>query len=183
MRKRVIISVGICLVLSLVVGISSYVNRETHVIDHAKLFQYSSVDDVERASDLIVEVQKIDEKPITYNLGEGHYDNLTLSKVKIEKVVKPFSEKKLSQGDTIWIVESQWSDEKNRVVHHTENYLKMAVNKEYRLYLGYNSEVDNYYPVGLLYGKIPMDTAENVFYGELNNDKIKTIVEELRENI
>ena len=49
--------------------------------------------------------------------------------------------------------------------------------------MGYNSEVDNYYPVGLLYGKIPMDTAENVFYGELNNDKIKTIVEELRENI
>lgn len=89
----------------------------------------------------------------------------------------------MSQGDTIWIVESQWSDEKNRVVHHTENYLKMAVNKEYRLYSGYNSEVDNYYPVGLLYGKIPMDTAENVFYGELNNDKIKTIVEEFRENI
>lgn len=88
----------------------------------------------------------------------------------------------LDVGDEIWIVESEWTDKETGLIHHTENYSKMTENTKYRLYLGYNPDVDNYYPVGLLYGKVPMDTKEKKFYGDFNNDHIKNVVEELQIN-
>lgn len=85
-------------------------------------------------------------------------------------------------GDEIFIVESQWTDKEARVIHHIAHYSKMADNKQYRLYLRYNSDVDNYYPVGLLYGKVPIDTMEKNFYGDFNNDHIKSIIADLQKN-
>ena len=45
------------------------------------------------------------------------------------------------------------------IVHHTEGYVKMQSDKVYTLCLGYNDMGENsqFYPIGLLYGKIPHD--------------------------
>jgi hypothetical protein len=42
--------------------------------------------------------------------------------------------KKINIGDTIFVVESEWTDAENRIIHHVENYSKMAVDKKYTLY-------------------------------------------------
>lgn len=182
MKKLIILGVSFCLAVALFIGYNGLGNESKHVIDSAKLLYFDSAKDVKSNSELIVEVSKIGEKPVSYDLGEGLYDNLTLSNVKIEKVIKPLQNKKLDVGDEIWIVESEWTDKETGVIHHTENYSKMTDNKSYRLYLGYNPDVDNYYPVGLLYGKVPMNTMEKNFYGDLKNDHIKSVVEELQKN-
>jgi hypothetical protein len=182
MKKIMILGVSFCVAVALLIGYNNFGHVSKHVIDSAKLPYFNNANDVINNSELIVEVSKIGEKPVSYDLGEGLYDNLTLSKVKIEKVIKPLKGKKLDVGDEIWIVESEWTDKETGVIHHTENYSKMTDNKKYRLYLGYNSEVDNYYPVGLLYGKVPMNTMEKNYYGDFKNDHIKGVVEELQKN-
>ena len=56
----------------------------------------------------------------------------------------------------------------------------MAVDRNYTLYLGYNVDADNYYPIGLLYGKVPVDSEEVNFYGNFENEHIMKVVKELR---
>ena len=58
----------------------------------------------------------------------------------------------------------------------------MTESKKYRLYLRYNTEDDNYYSVGVLYGKVPLDdTIERNFYGDFKSDHIKGIIEKLKK--
>lgn len=178
--KRTIIF-GACLCLALVF-FAGYHNEYKHVVDSAKLPYFSSGEDVKNDSELIVEVSKISEEPVSYDIGDGHHDNLTLSNVKIEKIIKQMEGKALDKGDVIKIVESEWTDETNHVIHHTENYSKMNTDNKYTLYLGYNSDADNYYPIGLLYGKVPVDTSEKNFYGEIKSDHIKRVMKELQKN-
>jgi len=163
-----IITFGICLCLMLVFFVG-YQNGDKHVIDSAKLLEFKSAEEVVNNSELIVKVTKISEKPIAFDLGNGHYDNLTLSDVEIEKVIKPMQGKEINRGDVITIVESEWTDPNTKIIHHLENYSKMKEGKKYTLYLGYNIDYDNYYPVGLLYGKVPVDTSEKNFYGDFKD--------------
>lgn len=83
---------------------------------------------------------------------------------------------------TLIVVESEWTDAENRIIHHVENYSKMAVDKKYTLYLGYNPKVDNFYPIGLLYGKVPVDPSEKNFYGNFKNEHIKEVIRQLQGN-
>ncbi|MDF1617918.1 hypothetical protein [Petrocella sp. FN5] len=152
-----------------------------HVIDSAKLVSYSSADEVVENSDLVVVVNKLSDESVSYDLGDNHFDNFTLSKVEIKKIIKPSENKILSKGDVIEILESEWVDEEAKVVHHLENYKKMEKGKSYTLYLGYNEEVDNYYPIGLVCGKIPSDANEKMFYGDFQNTQALDVVEELKK--
>lgn len=178
MKKIIIFSFCLCFVLAFFTGCQ---NVEKHVIDSAKLPHFKSTEDVINNSELIVKVSKISEEPVSYDLGDGKYDKLTLSNVKIEKVIKPMEGKDIKKGDIIKIVESEWTDAQG-VIHHTENYSKMGIDKKYILYLGYNPEVENYYPIGLLYGKVPVDSSEKNFYGDFKNDHIKSVIDQLQKN-
>lgn len=178
MKKIIIFGVCLSLLLAFFTGCQ---NVEKHVIDSAKLPHFKSAEDVINNSELIVKVSKISEEPVSYDIGEGKYDNLTLSNVKIEKVIKPMKGKDINKGDVIKIVESEWTDAEG-VIHHTENYSKMAADKKYTLYLGYNPDVDNYYPIGLLYGKVPVDPSEKNFYGDFKSEHIKSVIEQLQKN-
>lgn len=156
-------------------------NKYTHVIDSAKLPQFDNLSQVVENSDLIVMVEKVDDTPVSYQLSENHYDNHTLSTVMISKVIKPMENHTYSKGDIIQILESEWIDEENKIIHHVENYAKMKDNKKYILCLGYNSSVDNFYPIGLLYGKLPIDESENPFYGEVKNGYVQSVLSQLKK--
>ena len=56
----------------------------------------------------------------------------------------------------------------------------MKSKRKYTLFLRYNQRLDNYYPVGLLYGKIPFDEKEAKFYGEYERPHITKVIDEYR---
>lgn len=178
MKKFAILTVGLCLMLFAFIG---YQHPTKHAIDPAKLMEFNSAKEVIDNSALIVKVRKISEKPVAYDLGNGGSDRLTLTEVEIEKVIKPMEGKVLNNGDKITIVEAEYADSKTGIIHHIENYMKMVTNKKYTLYLGYNKEVDNYYVVGLLYGKIPEDTKEKLFYGDMSIKKINEVISDFKK--
>lgn len=146
-----------------------------HVVDNAKIVSYESADAVIAASELIVEVKKLSEKPLSFPLENDKTDDFTLPTVEVIKVIQPMSGKNISIGDKIPVLESEWFDAKLGIVHHTEGYVKMQSDKAYTLCLGYNDigENSNFYPNGLLYGKIPHDQSEARIFGETLNPQIE----------
>ena len=170
------VAVICCLAVILFVGQPNYQD----VIEPAKIVSYEDADAVIDDSVLIVRVKKTDETPVAYSLGDNHQDCFTLSKVEVEEVFKNLSNPSISEGSEIDILESQWTDEENEIVHHTGGYLKMQLGKQYLLLLGYNPSVNNYYPLGLLYGKIPIDPEEPLFLAE-GYEQVKETIAVLRQ--
>ena len=160
---------------------STHDSHITHVVHPAKLLLYSDAQAVCDDSALIVRVRKINEEPLSYDLGEGHVDRFTLSRVEILDVYAQAEGFACSKGDNISILESEWYNEAERTINHTEAYTKMQEGKIYRLYLGYNREVDNFYPIGLLYGKVPEDSGEAVYYGANIDAQIDGVIRALRD--
>ena len=166
----------LCLVMALFFEKAQYQD----VIEPAKIVDYEGADAVIADSVLIVRVKKTSETPITYSLEGGLQDCFTLSVVKVEEIFKNSGNSPISEGSELDILESQWTDKENRIIHHTEGYLKMETGKQYYLLLGQNPSVSNYYPVGLLYGKIPVDPDERLFLGE-GYEQVKNVIEDLRQ--
>lgn len=164
-----------CFAIILFAGTRNY----TTVIDEAKIISYENADEVINDSVLIVRAKKTDETPKAYPIEHSLLDSFTLSTVKVEEVFKNSNDPTIVVGSEIDILESQWTDEKTKTVHHTEGYLKMETGREYVLLLGYNPSVDNYYPTGLLYGKIPVNDGEKLFLAD-GYDQVKETVETLR---
>jgi hypothetical protein len=181
MKKFILGVVIVCVILT-GFTIHNIVFDEIHIVGSAKLPYYGDAEAVADVSELIVSARKLDEKPVAYDMGEGRYDNFTLSRVEIIAVYKQTEDLHYKSGDMISILESEWYNPSDRVVHHTENYTKMKDSKAYILYLGHNPDVDNFYPVGLLYGKLPEDGNEPIFYGDANKyAHISEVINELQK--
>lgn len=181
-KKRIVIAAALvlcCLAVILCIGAFAEKPNYESVIDEASLVYYEDADAVIDASVLIVRVKKVSEEDWAYPLGNGLFDRFTLSTVKIVEVYKSTGASKIEAGSKINILESQWTDKEYKRVHHTAGYIKMETGKEYLLFLGANPDMNYYYPLGVLYGKIPVDSDEKLFlsteYGE-----IVEIVQELR---
>ena len=177
---RIILSLifaACCLVTIVVFSKPCY----SDVISDAKIVGYKSPDEVIEDSVLIVRVKKISEKAEAYPLENGLTDPFTLSTVVVQEVFKNDGHDTVQKGSEIVILESQWTDEVNKTIVHTSGYLKMEKGKEYLLLLGYNAPpTESYYPTGLLYGKIPVDTREKVWL-EDGYETVREIVELLRK--
>jgi len=150
------------------------------VIDHTKIVDYEDADAVIRDSVLIVRVKKIGEVPSERFYERGLPMDMTVSTVEVEEVFQNTGDTSILTGSEIDILESQWTDEETKIVHHTGGYLKMGTGKQYLLLLGYNSSVDNYYPLGLLYGKIPIDLNEDLFLAQ-GYEQVKETIDVLRQ--
>lgn len=169
---------GTATVLFAFLAIIAISNNKQHyqtVIDEAKIVYYESAEDVVDDSALIVCVKKIDETPVSYPLENNLTDCFTISTVAVEKVYQNLDNASILEGNEIQILESQWVDEQSKIVHHTGGYLKMETGKQYFLLLGYNKSVNNYYPLGLLYGKIPIDPKEPLFLDDGYDQVVQTI--------
>ena len=171
-----VIAVIFCLAAIRFAGQAKYQD----VIETGKIVDYENADAVIDDSVLIARVKKTGEVPSSrfYDLGLP-LEN-TLSAVEVEEVFQNAGDALVSTGSEIHVLESQWTDEESRTVHHLNGYVKMETGKQYLLLLGYNPSVDNYYPLGLLYGKIPMDLNEDLFLGQ-GYDQVKETIDVLRE--
>jgi hypothetical protein len=181
MKKYLSVSIVLVIALFAILLINKQEASNEHVMDSAKLPYYANAKEVFLDSALIIEAIKLSEEAISYPLGDGITDDFTISYVEVKKVIKTMDGKEIKEGDILQILESEWVDAKARQVHHVEGYTKMKDKKKYTLYLGYNETVDNYYPVGLLYGKIPFDEKEDKVYGGQLDPHISKVVEELRK--
>ena len=181
-KKRIVIAAALvlcCLAVVLCIGVFAEKPNYESVIDEASLVYYEDADAVIDASALIVRVKKVSEEDFAFSLGNGFFDRYTMSTVKITEVYQNSDSAEIAAGSKIEILECQWTDKEYKRVHHTAGYIKMETGKEYLLFLGANPDMNYYYPLGVLYGKIPVDSDEKLFlsteYGE-----IVEIVQELR---
>ena len=150
------------------------------VNDAAKIVYYENADAVIAASDLIVRAVKLDEVQTEHPIDNGVSDRFTLSTVQITEVFQTSGTAAVAAGDVIEVRESQWTDAESKTVHHMEGYVKMEIGKQYLLCLSRGAGQDFYHPVGLLYGKIPLDPQEAPFLGAAIPE-IAAIMEDLRQ--
>ena len=150
------------------------------VIDAAKIVDYEDAEAVIDDSVLIVRAKKTGEVPSSRFYELGLPIENTLSVVEVEEVFQNSGDALISAGSEIYVLESQWTDEESKTVHHLNGYLKMETGNQYLLLLGYNPSLDNYYPLGLLYGKIPIDLKEDLFFGQ-GYEQVKETIDVLRQ--
>ena len=181
-KKLVIIAAALvlcCLTIVLCIGIFAEKPHYESFVDEASLVYYEDADAVIADSVLIVRVKKTGEEDWANHLGNGFYDHFTISTVKVKEVFQNSADDQITAGSEINILECQWTDEENKIVHHTAGYLKMEKGKEYVLLLGANPDLNYYYPLGVLCGKVPVDSEETLFL-ESGYEDIKEIIQELR---
>lgn len=152
-----------------------------HVLIETKLPEYKDGSEVADASELIVEVVKLKEEPLSYPLENDLSIDYTLAYVEVQEVIKSSDGIDVEIGDVINVIENEWVDEKEKKVYHRAGYSKMKTKKGYTLYLGYNKEVDNYYIIGSIYGKVPKEKEEKLFFAtDEETMVVEGIVKELQ---
>ncbi len=136
---------------------------------------YENADAVIADSVLIVRAMKTGEDRASDPPG----GSFSLSRVQIEEVLENNGSAAIAEGSVIDVLESRWADGESGTEHHADGYLKMETGRSYLLFLGYDAELGRYYPLGPLYGKIPLDPAEALF-ADGNQEQAAAVVEELR---
>ena len=149
-------------------------NDSADVVVAAKISAYESADAVIEDSALIIRARKLDEEPAAD--GEARS---TISAVQVETVFLNEGPAEIASGDTVAVRESQWTDAEGGV-YHLAGYVKMETGADYLLLLAPGESQNSYEPVGVLYGKIPLNEGETRFIGEAH-EEILAIQSELRD--
>ena len=146
--------------------ISSY----QEIVGEAKIPLYTSKQEVIDNSDLVIIGKKLDEEQVSFNIENDITDDFTKSTVEVLKLIKPMPGKDIRVGSQIVVLEQEWVDDKRQQIVHMAAYKKMKTGSAYALYLGYNKEADTFYPIGCIYGKIPVDTSEEILFHDEEHD-------------
>jgi len=132
------------------------------VILEAKTDYYESLDDMENVAPIILMGTKVSEEEpfIAYGPRKLPSHGYTKSGIKIDKIFKNKSNLKIKKEDIITVVENEITDPKTGTTYHIAGYTKMKQNQSYLLFV-YYSEGDQWYvPMGVTFGKIPLDSEE-----------------------
>lgn len=81
-----------------------------------------------------------------------------MAEFQIESVIKGGEE--YNSGDKITVSEDVCFSADNNIVFHYDGYQQMENDKQYYLMLGNGDSVRQYYIIGGVIGKIPVDTTE-----------------------
>ena len=186
-----IFSVLILLAIVFLCIIGYNLQKETqqvnHVLANAKTDEYTSVSDIEKASDIIVYGEKIQEDYPTVERDEnGNLLSIyTMSTFKISQIDKTNGE--IKNNDNIKILENQGYDEETNTTYHIAGYEKMQTGHKYLMLLrkadGDINGNEYYIPIGVNYGKIPADKNENIIFKTSENLKEATIIKELTKKV
>lgn len=193
MTKNIKKTVGISMVFILcIIGIVGMIcikiaPQHNHMLVHAKTDEYTSVREIEDDSNIIVCGKKIHEDPSTIEKDDD--GNLltvyTMSTFKIDSIKKNNGE--IEINDKIRILENQGYDEKTNTTYHIAGYQKMKMNNEYFMLLRKaDSKIDGldyYIPVGVNYGKIPLDNNEEIMFKTDENWSEVTDIVKLKNKI
>ncbi|WP_148459442.1 hypothetical protein [Anaerostipes faecis] len=185
MKKKTVLKISVTFILSsLVIILGNIYTREktskniTRVEVSAKTDEYANLQQVEQASDLIVEGIKTDEEENVVQRDENGelLATYTLSTFKVEKVNKTSKNKSY---DIITILENEAYDENTRSIYHINGYKKMKPGKRYLLMLQ-KTEKNYYVPTGVNYGKIAISNRDNEIY--TNDNSMKKEIKEIQNS-
>ena len=124
---------------------------------------YSSLEELENASDIIIKGEKKSETETNVIRSEidgevaGGY---TLSNFEITKVYKnSLNDKEIKEQNTVKISEVSFYDEETRSAYTINGYQNMKKNNEYLLFLS-KEEDGNFITKAVTFGKIPLNTND-----------------------
>lgn len=187
MKKRTGVKISVTFILVvLVINLANIYTKDkiskniTRLEVSAKTDEYASLQQVEKASDLIVEGIKMDEEKNVIQRDENGelLATYTLSTFKVEKVNKT-SKSKNKSYDIITILENEAYDENTRSIYHINGYKKMKPGKRYLLMLQ-KTEKNYYVPTGVNYGKIAISNRDNEIY--TNDNSMKKEIKEIQNS-
>lgn len=147
-------------ILSLLFLIAACTCEPEHRGIEAKTPSFDTLDEMEDASPVIVQVRKLDkEEPvITKNPRGLVLSCYTFSEVEITNIYKD-STGMLSIGDIITILENETYDKESHTIYHVDGYNKMVPGKSYLLFLSNHTLESRVYYVaaGINYGTVSLD--------------------------
>ncbi|MBQ6446227.1 MAG: hypothetical protein IJJ10_02030 [Bacillus sp. (in: Bacteria)] len=124
---------------------------------------YSSLEELENASDIIIKGEKKSETETNVIRSEidgevaGGY---TLSNFEITKVYKnSLNDKEIKEQNTVKISEVSFYDEETHSAYTINGYQNMKKNNEYLLFLS-KEEDGNFITKAVTFGKIPLNTND-----------------------
>ncbi len=138
---------------------SSGVSKE-YVISNGQIKGYSSFDQLDADSEIILRGKKISIKDTVLEKNEENQviDFRTISNIKISKIYKDKT-KKMFQGESILIQEN--AVEEGEYVYSLEGYQLMDISEEYLLFLRPSLTEQGVYIIkGVYHGKIPVESSE-----------------------
>ena len=151
----------------------------------AKVDNYDNIEELKEDADIIITGTKINEEPSQVFYAENGCINLgyTLSDIRIDSINTTTPNSALSVGDTIKILENEFFDEKSNTNYHIDGYCKMKNNESYMLFLRYSEDNAWYIPLGVVFGKVPIDENEdNLLTDDLElKNKVDTLSNEIYE--
>lgn len=182
--KNIILSAIILFIPISYGGVYAYNSNSSveEVSISGKYIGFDSFQQMEEESDLIVIGKKITTKENIVELDStnAYTDAYSLADFKIKKVIKNKTDKDLTKKDNITVMEYAAHDTdaygKERFFH-LEDYNPMKDNKHYVLYLRESrTDLGVYLIRGAVFGKVPLDTTE-----EIENKEVKNIVQQAKE--
>lgn len=172
------IILGTVLVFSITYGGIYIYNSSSDVKDvsfSGKYIGFDNLQEMEEKSDLIVLGKKTSTKENIVKLDNtnAYIDAYSLANIEIKKVIKNETGKLLYKSDNITVMEYAASDIDSlgkKRFFHLEDYTLMKDNKHYALFLRESKTDPNVYLIrGAVFGKVPLDTEENIQDVEIIN--------------
>lgn len=162
-------------------------NKPEDVYVNAKTDGYTSIEELEKSSDLIVIGTKLKEIESNVEYDEHGIFQIayTYSNFKINKIVQ----NNINETSTeITIFENQAYDERENRILHIAGYVNMIKGNQYILYL--KKSDDNYFiPLAVTAGKIPLSNSEinksTLKMKNSNNEVVESnkVIEELHQQV
>jgi len=160
--KKIIAYLIICITIVFLVSCSSNGTDKKEKVNHvnveAKTPCYTSVEEMEGESEIIVKVRRLDEaEPYIKKVNNIPTITSTYSKVEVEEIYK--NNGKINDGDVITLLENEVFDKDNNEEMHIAGYSMLKPGCEYLLFLVSSSYdgVDYYVALGVNYGTISLD--------------------------
>lgn len=158
----------ICAILFTKDNSDNLAERDTHITVEAKVDEYQFLEEIEEKSDIIVKVEKKSEEPPMVERGNRGNVNFsgTIGNVEVKEIFKNESGRNIEIGSILPVFENEAYDASGKVTYHVANYKKMALGKEYMLFLYYSESDEWYVPLSAIWGKYPLDSSESVLFND-----------------
>ena len=170
MNKKKYLTIGLSLMMLLALAgcnskDSSTSSKHEDIFIDAKTDSYQTIEELEKASDLIVIGTKIKEleSNVLYDENGVYQVAYTYSSFNIDEIIKNDVNE---LNKEIKIFENQAYDKKTNKTLHIAGYTNMIGGNKYILYLSL-SDGNYYIPLAVTIGKVPLSKSE------INGDKLK----------
>ncbi|MCD2246652.1 hypothetical protein LAX74_003720 [Listeria marthii] len=156
----------------------------TEVEVQAKIDGYSSGEELEKASNVIVigQLERSGKSQVEHDNDGSVIGAYTISDFKISQVLKNETQEKLTKGRIIPIYENEGHDTKNNKTYHIAGYTKMEKDETYMLLFQKDADVSYYTPTAAIFGKINLDSNKrNELYPK--NSEIEREINEVQAEV